>query len=180
MDDSNIQDLLKRDPRKAVAKILEKYGGALLGVIQRILGSKEAAEDALQDTCVKIWKNAATYDQKKGRLFTWLLNIARNTAIDKARTGKFQHHRKSQPLEDNVYDNISHSEEMKTVDVGLMDLVDNLEEKYRQVIDLIYLQGYTQKEVAESLDLPLGTVKTRARTGLRKLRKILKAYKETN
>lgn len=175
MDDSNIHDLLKSDPRRAVAKILEKYGGALFGVIYKITGSKETAEDVLQDTSVKIWKNADTYDKNKGQLFTWLLNIARNTAIDKVRTGKFQKEKKSQNIESTVSDNIKHSEEIQMLDVGLLGVVDKLDEKNKQVIDLIYLQGYTQNEVSEILNLPLGTVKTRARNGIRQLRKLLKS-----
>ncbi len=174
MDDSKIKELLQSDPRRAVAQILEKYGGALLGVIHRILGSQEAAEDTLQDASVKIWKNAASYDESKGRLFTWLLNIAKNTALDKARTNKFKYSRKSQSLDSTVYDNIRFSEEMKTMDVGLLTMVEKLDVKYREVIDLIYLQGYTQKEVADILNLPLGTIKTRARSGIRELRRLLK------
>ena len=174
MDDSKLSDLLKNNPRRAVAEILKKYGAALLGILLKMTGSKEEAEDLLQDTSVKIWKNAQQYDEKKGRLFTWLLNIARNTAIDKTRTQKYQKGKKSQPLDETVYNSIKLSEEMKVSDPGLEDQINNLDPKYRQIIDLIYLQGYSQKEVAEMLSIPLGTVKTRARAGLRQLRKLLK------
>ena len=174
MDDSKLSELLKNNPRRAVAEILKKYGAALLGILLKMTGSKEEAEDLLQDTSVKIWKNAQQYDEKKGRLFTWLLNIARNTAIDKTRTQKYQKGKKSQPLDDTVYNSIKLSEEMKMSDPGLENQINNLDPKYRQIIDLIYLQGYSQKEVAELLSIPLGTVKTRARAGLRQLRKLLK------
>ena len=174
MDDSKIKDQMRTDPRRAVESILEKYGGALFGVIKRIVGTSEAAEDVLQDASLKIWKNAGKYDESKGRLFTWLLSIARNTALDVVRTQKFNQQRKSQPLESSVYDNASYSEEMKVPDVGLLGVIDRLDPKYREIIDLLYLQGYTQKEIQEKLQIPLGTVKTRARAGLRQLRKILK------
>ncbi len=174
MDDSKIIELLFNNPRLAVAEILKKYGGALLGVLFKMTGSKEEAEDLLQDTSIKIWKNAKNYDDQKGRLFTWLLNIARNTAIDKIRTKKFQQNQKSQQLDSTVYDNVKFSEEMKMLDPGLEKIINQLDPKYRQIIDLLYLQGYSQKEAADQLNLPIGTVKTRARSGIRTLRKLLK------
>ena len=171
--DKNIKDLLGSNPKLAVAKILDKYGNALLTVIIKIVGTREVAEDVLQDTAIKVWKNADSFDQNKGRLFTWLLNIARNTAIDKVRTKKFQYHQKSQSLEDFVYNDIDFSEEMKIEDVGLRQVVEHLDEKYQKIIDLLYFQGYTQKEVMEELGIPLGTVKSRARAALSKLRILL-------
>ena len=173
-EDRNIKELLDSNPRLAIDKILDKYGGALLGVIMKIVGSREVAEDVLQDTAVKVWQNAEKYDESKGRLFTWLLNIARNTAIDKIRTKKFQQNQKSQSLEDSVYNNVTFSEEIKTKDAGLQKVINSLEEKYRKIIELLYFKGYTQKEVTEELGLPLGTVKSRSRIALRKLRELLK------
>ena len=177
MDDGKLKDLLNNNPRLAVAEILKKYGGAILGVLFKMTGSKEEAEDLLQDTSVKIWKNADKYDDSKGRLFTWILNIARNTAIDKTRTKKFQENKKSQQLDSTVYDNIRFSEEMKILDPGLENLINQLDPKYRQIIDLLYLQGYSQKEIATQLDIPLGTVKSRGRSGIKQLRKLMKKQK---
>jgi len=173
MDDSKIITLLQTHPRQAVAEILDKYGSALLGLIFKIVGSKEVAEEILQDTAIKAWKNADKYDASKGRLFTWLLNIARNTAIDKVRTQKFQRNRTSKPLDKAVSNDVAFSEEMQIKDVGLHQQINRLEEKYRQIIDLLYLQGYTQQEVTDTLDIPLGTVKSRVRIAIRELRKIL-------
>ena len=90
IDDSKIIALLQSDPRKAIGEILTKYGDTLYGCVLRITQSKEVAEDIMQVSSVKAWKNAANYDSSKGRLFTWLLNIYRNTAIDKVRTGKYK------------------------------------------------------------------------------------------
>lgn len=174
MDDSKLIDLLEKEPRKAVAKILEKYGSVLLGVIQKIVDTKEVAEDTLQETCVKIWKNASSYNPDKGRLFTWLINIARNTALDKVRTHKYQTQKQSKQVDEGIYNDIGLSEEMNIPDIGLRRVMERLDEKYRKIIELLYLQGYTQKEVSHTLDIPLGTVKTRARHGLRQLRELLK------
>lgn len=173
MDDSKIIALLKENPRQAVAEILTKYGNALLGLIFKIVGSKEVAEEILQDTVIKVWKNSDKYDASKGKLFTWLLNIARNTAIDKVRTQKFQRQRTSKQLDNTVNNDVAFSEEMQIKDIGLHQQINSLDEKYRQIIDLLYLQGYTQQEVTDTLDIPLGTVKSRVRIAIRELRKIL-------
>lgn len=177
MNDSNINDLMKNNPRLAVAEILKKYGGALLGIITKIVGSKTIAEDTLQEASVKIWEKADTYDPSKGKLFTWLFNIVKNAALDKVRTQKFKAQQQVQSLEQTVYNHIKYSEEQAIKDVGLYQVLDQLDEKYRIIIDMIYLQGYTQQQVSEALDLPLGTVKSRVKAGIKKLRKILKATK---
>lgn len=173
MNDSQIISLLQSEPREAVKHILSKYGDALLGIIVKIVGTREVGEEVLQDTCIKIWKNAEKYDQKKGKLFTWCLNIARNTAIDKIRTQKFQKNRTSKQLDESVNNNVTFSEEMQVKDVGLHQQINKLEEKYRIIIDLLYLKGYTQQEVTDELEIPLGTVKSRARIAIRELRKLL-------
>ncbi len=173
MDDSRIIQLLSTDAKTAVALILPKYGAALQGVIFKIVGTQELAEEVLQDTMVKVWKKGDNYDSTKGRLFTWLINIARNTAIDKTRSKKFQTNRKSKSLDADVYDNVAFSENMNPQDVGLQKVLTGLDEKYRLIIDLLYLQGYTQQEAAQELDIPLGTVKSRVRIALRELRKVL-------
>ena len=127
----------------------------------------------MQVASVKTWKNAASYDASKGRLFTWLLNIYRNTAIDKVRTGKYKRNQTSEPIDATVYDNVSYSEEMQIEDVGLRRTLNKLDPKYRAVIDLLYLQGYTQREATEELGIPLGTVKSRVKVGIRELRVLL-------
>jgi len=176
MDDSKIISLLQNQPRQAVAEILSKYGDALFGIIFRIVQSKEVAEEVLQDTCVKIWKYADKYDNNKGKIFTWCLNIARNTAIDKIRTQRFQRQKASKNIEDSVSNSVAFSEEMQVRDVGLHQQIDNLEEKYRIIIDLLYLQGYTQQEVTDKLEIPLGTVKSRSKIAIRELRKLLSNF----
>lgn len=173
MNDTKITQLLSTDSRAAVELILPQYGPALQGVIFKIVGSREVAEEVLQDTFIKVWKKADNYDASKGRLFTWLINIARNTAIDRLRSKKYKDTKKSDSLDDNVYDNVAFSEEMHPQDVGLQKVIGQLDEKYRLLIDLLYLQGYTQQEASKELDIPLGTVKSRSRIALRELRAIL-------
>ena len=172
-DDDFIIGLLETDPRAAVAHIIDKYGGALYTVIYKVVHSEEVAKDLFQDACVKFWKHAEKYDASKGRLFTWLLNICRNTALDKARTAKFKHQQTSTQLDVTVYDNVAHSEEMEIKEIGLERALTKLDPKYRTVIDLLYLQGYSQREAVEKLGIPLGTIKTRSQIAIKKLRIIL-------
>ena len=165
--------LLQKGDQRAIALILEKFGDALYGVIYRMVQSEAIAKDLMQDACVKIWKNGDKYDPNKGKLFTWLLRIARNTALDTIRTDKFKRQQTSESIEQTVFNSVAHSEEMQIADAGLQRVIRKLDEKYRQVIDLIYLQGYTQQEATKELDIPLGTVKSRVKIAIRELRKLL-------
>lgn len=135
------------------------------------------AQDILQEAFVKIWKHADHYDPSKGSLFTWMLNITRNLAIDKIRSAGYRNQEKIQALDENVYNNSKLIETLNPNTIGLHKLVDQLEDKYRMVIDLIYFGGFTQQEVQEKLGIPLGTVKSRIRIALRELRKVFEEQK---
>ncbi|MCB0535642.1 MAG: sigma-70 family RNA polymerase sigma factor, partial [Saprospiraceae bacterium] len=166
MSEEELVALLHNNKRVAIQPLLDKYGDALYGVVLNIVHAQELAEDVMQETFVKVWKNADSYNAEKGRLFTWLVNIARYTAIDKIRTVKFKENQKTISLDRTVYENEQLSEEMEVQDVGLRAVINSLEEKYRSLIDLLYLQGFTQTEAAEALNIPLGTVKTRSITAI--------------
>ena len=172
--DAGIILQLKNGNQQAMATVLDKYGDALYGAIYQIVRSEDIAKDLMQDACIKIWNNIKSYDEQKGRLFTWLLRVCRNTAIDKARTSKFKAVARAQTIEDTVSNSLVHSEEMTIQDSGLQQVISRLDEKYQQVINLIYLQGYTQQEAAKALDIPLGTVKSRVKISIRELRSLLK------
>ena len=170
--EQNIIDLLKRKDKQAIALLYDRFGASLYGVVLRIVGSKPLAEDVIQDTFIKVWKKSEQYNPDKGSLFTWLLNIARNTAIDKVRSSHYKHQKQFQPFEHSISESNAHSLTINTDQIGLRKVVDDLDEKYRVVIDLVYFKGYTQKEVEEELQIPIGTVKTRVKIGLRELRKV--------
>ena len=161
---------LKQQDRAVIGELYDAYGSALFGVVLRIVQSRELAEQVLQDTFVKVWRNAASYDVSKGRLFTWLLNIARNTAIDATRTSHFQHYRKTDSIENLVHR--PGSDTLNPDHLGVKEVVGRLDEKYKSLIDLVYFKGYTQEEVAEETGIPLGTVKTRLRYAIGELRKM--------
>ncbi len=150
--------------------LMHHYGDSLTGVVSRILQREDLVEDALQDGFVKIWKNMDNYNPDISSLFTWMLTLVRNSAIDILR--KDRKH-KNQSIESGVYDSMKYSEEMNLVDSGLLQKLNQLDPKYKQLLDLVYFKGYTQQELSEELQLPLGTIKTRISTGLKMLRKIL-------
>ena len=173
ISDKSITDLLARDGRKALGLILEKYGDALYGVAWKVIPIREEAEDIIQEACIKIWQNGDKYDPGRGRLFTWLLNIVRNTAIDKIRTKKFQARKNSGSLDEPVTNSISFSEEMTMADPGLQKILQDLPEDQLRVIDFLYFKGYSQREAAKELDLSLSMIKSKGKSALRKLRKVL-------
>ena len=115
-----------------------------------------------------------SYQPAKGRLFTWMINIARNLAIDKIRSKEIKQQQKTDKVEDNVH-TIDHArfDTMAVDGIGIREVLKNLNEDYQFVINLLYFKGYTQAEVAKEFDIPLGTVKTRTRAALLELRKIL-------
>ena len=166
--------MLKRKERTALAYLYDHYSTSLYGVVHRIVQNDKAAEEVLQDTFIKIWNNIESYDAQKGRLFTWMLNIARNLAIDKTRSKEFSHISKTDSIDTSVP--IVSSEmyvEQQIRDHGLIDLLKHLSPEQQMIVHLIYFKGYTHSEVAKEFDIPLGTVKTRLRAALIKLRKIL-------
>lgn len=166
--------LLQKRDQKGIEFLYDNYSAALYGIICRIVNSTDVAEDLLQKTFIKIWEKIEYYDSSKGRLFTWMLNIARNNAIDYTRSKEFKKNKKVQSLDYTVYNHSSKREIQKIDTIGLTSLVDKLEPKYKELIDLVYFKGYTQQEVSDELKIPLGTVKTRIRKGLSKLRTIFK------
>jgi RNA polymerase sigma-70 factor (ECF subfamily) len=166
---------LQRKEKPALEYLYDHYAGALLGVISRIIKREELAEEILQDVFLKIWDRIDTYDSSKGKLFTWMLNIARNQAIDKTRSKEFSKGKKTDDIE-NLVSKVDKSDytESKVEGIGLQEVLKQLPEEQRFVIDHHYLKGYTQAEMAEEFNLPLGTVKTRMRLAMKELRNLLK------
>jgi RNA polymerase sigma-70 factor (ECF subfamily) len=161
----------------AFAELYDKYSAAIYSIICKIITNTNIAEELLQDVFVKVWKNIDKYDPSKGSLFTWMLQISRNTCIDYLRTSE---HKKQLSTSAQVigHEAIASSNEIhyKTENRELRGLALKLEHKYRQVIDLVYFWGYSQEEVSQLLDIPLGTVKTRSRTGLQQLRDLYRQH----
>jgi len=165
--------LISRDGQ-SLALLYERYSAALFGIIRGMISDEELGKEVLQDAFVKIWQNADKYDATKGRLFTWMVQVTRRLAIDSIRSKQFKTDRKTDMLPDSVSNASSLSEETNLKDIGLRRIVNQLDEQHKSIITLLYFQDYTQKEVSQELDIPLGTVKTRTRKAMERLRGILR------
>jgi len=171
--EKKITSLLVEGNREAVNLIYQNYGNALYGIIFRIVKSKEVAEEVLQDVMIKVWQKGKTYNRTKGRLFTWLSNIARNTSIDIIRSARHSREQKTTSIDNSVYEGVGGIEEMQIKDSGLEKVINSLEEKHRLLIYMTYFQGYSQREIEKELNLPLGTIKSRLRRAINELREKL-------
>ncbi|GAB4039934.1 RNA polymerase sigma factor [Spirosoma gilvum] len=152
----------------AFTTLYDAYSPALFGVLLRMVKDQQQAEDLLQDAFIKIWTNIQRYDPKQARLFTWLLTVTRNVALDTIRSRKLQATLETYMYEGRTDDMASTSETMPHQSVLTV-----LSPKYSQILELTY-QGYTKEEIATTFNLPLGTVKTRFRTAIQLLKGIFR------
>ncbi len=160
--------------QQAFAYLYDNYAAALNGVIFRMTEDSTLAEDILQEAFVKIWNNFASYDPSKGRLFTWMLNLTKNLTIDTLRSKGYKKQAKISGDENAVsmvQDSTTGVDKFDTV--GLRRQLSALKPEQRTIIEMAYFAGYTQDEISKTLDIPLGTVKTRMRTAILELRKHL-------
>jgi len=163
---------LRQREKIAAEALYDMYSSSLFGVIIRIVQNNELAEDILQETFVKIWNSFPSYSADKGRLFTWMVNIARNLSIDKIRSKDYKNQTKNHELELNVTSiDASRNTTYKPELLGVKDLVEKLKPEQKIILDLVYFKGYTHLEAADELSIPLGTIKTRLRMAIIQLRK---------
>lgn len=164
--------LLQQREEQAFSYLYDNYSGALLGVICGIISDRELAHDVLQNVFINIWRKIESYDPAKGRLFTWMLNIARNASIDEIRSRGYRDTQRNQPIAEDA--ELPGAVTIPVVDdVGLKKVLRNLKDEWRTLIELSYFQGFTHEEIAKMQGLPLGTVKTRIRTALIQLRTMI-------
>jgi len=166
---------LKERDNQAFGFLYDNYSGALYSIIKQIItDNDELASDVLQEVFINIWRKIESYDQSKGRLFTWMLNIARNASIDTLRSKSYQNSQKNQELPDNVYKGVANQTTQMNVDnIGLKKVLEKLKPEHRVLVELAYFKGFTHEEIAEKMTIPLGTVKTRIRNALIQLREYL-------
>lgn len=168
-----IINLLQSGDSKGVSMLYKHYSSSIYGIIYRMVNNEDVAKEVMQDVFVKAWKYAKKYDPNKGRLYTWLAQIARTSSLTTIKSGNFQRDQKTDSLDPLVYDHRDLSEESNIKDTGLEKVITKLDDKHKLLIDYIYYRGYSQREAAKALSLPLGTVKTRIRTAILELRKVL-------
>lgn len=165
-----IVSLLEKGDKKAISLLYDNYADALFGVISKVISDPELAQDVLQESFIKVWKKAKTYDSSKAKLFTWLYRIAYNTAIDKVRSTSKKTKKEIQIEDSNVYKLTSSNLNQDVIDIKKH--LSTLEEKYQIVIQALFFEGMTQQEASDELEIPLGTIKSRLKIGLRELKKI--------
>jgi RNA polymerase sigma-70 factor (ECF subfamily) len=168
-----ISQFQKKD-EKAFEQLYNMYSDSMHGVIYNIVRDNDLAEEVMQDVFIKVWNNAGSYNASKGRFFTWILNISRNAAIDKTRSKAFKNSGKNLDAQFFV-DILETSDNLgeQTDAIGIKKFVEKLAKKCTEVIELLYFKGYTQKEASETLDMPIGTIKTRNRNCIKELRQMV-------
>ena len=181
MSDIELLHAVAQGDEAALARLYDAYRVILFGLLVRILNSREEAEDILQDVFIQVWRRAKDFDETRGRPFTWLVTLARSRAIDRLRmlgarqrlvTGAAQE--QTEVVSDALSDTLR-TAQRETIQRALAKLPD----EQRSALMLAYFDGLTQSEIASKLNTPLGTVKTRMRTGMQKLRALLEPQLET-
>lgn len=166
---------LKQKDKAAFASLYDNYSGALFGIILKIVRTDPPAEDVLQESFLKIWNKIDSYSQDKGSIFTWMLNVSRNTGIDTIRSEAYKKSATTYDISVNTRAiEANFNTHLKTEHVGIKEIVDKLKPEHKELIDLLYFGGLTQAEVAEQLNMPLGTVKTKVKQAMTHLREIFK------
>lgn len=150
--------------------LYNNYSSALLGVIKKVVSDNDLAQDVLQESFIKVWKNAKSYNPEKAKLFTWLYRIAYNSAIDKVRSTNNKSQKEIQIEDSNVYKLTTNCLNQDTLDIKKH--LSSLDLKYQIVINALFFEGMTQQEASDELEIPLGTIKSRLKIGLRELKKI--------
>lgn len=173
---TTLVDQIRNGDKQALARLYDAYSGMVYGVVLKMVKAEELAQEIVQDVFLKVWKNIGTYDESKARISTWIMNIARNRAIDELRSKSFRNQQENQSLDIYVDEGEpgGGGNELKTDSIGLKSVVDRLRPEQTQLIELLYFGGYTHEEAAKELNIPLGTVKTRIRSSIIELRKLLK------
>jgi RNA polymerase sigma-70 factor (ECF subfamily) len=182
ISDVELLHAIARGDEAALARLYDAYRVILFGLLVRILNSREEAEDILQDVFIQVWRRAKDFDERRGRPFTWLVTLARSRAIDRLRMldarqrltiGAAQEHEHNESVSDALTDTVN-SEQKAIVRRALA----TLPEEQRDALLLAYFEGLTQSEIASRIGAPLGTVKTRMRSGMIKLRALLESKLE--
>lgn len=174
MTQEELLPLIYKKDDKAFTLLYDMYAKSLFGIIATLLKNPEDAQDALQEAFIKIWKNIDTYDENKGRLYSWMVTITRNCALDKLRSKGFSTSLKNISADNFVHLLDDHTRMNGKIDtIGVQEFVKKLKPRCIKLIDLLFFKGFTQQEASDELEIPLGTVKTQNKNCISELRNLL-------
>lgn len=162
---------------EALSELYNRYASLLLCLARKVVGSTQDAEEVLQEVFLQVWRRADTYDSRRSSVPTWLFVITRRRAIDRLRRERtasrtleaVTQERPRAAVDPEAEDSILHQQRRRRIRQALA----GIPSKQRQVLELAYFQGLSQSQIAERVGIPIGTVKTRALLGMRKLRTVL-------
>jgi len=184
-EDRRIMERMQSGDKSAVSDLYQRYNKVLFGLILTVVKNREEAEDVLQDVFVQAWEKASQFDSTRGNVYSFLVTMARNKAIDRIRSRRYRKEKQEdQIINDFTLDpedgdfNPEENAELNDRAVRVRRALKNLDEKEREVLYVAYFQGLSQSEIAEQMDIPLGTVKYRMRQGMIKLRDSLSLLAE--
>ncbi|MBT8233886.1 MAG: RNA polymerase sigma factor [Saprospiraceae bacterium] len=169
--DQQIHDKILRRDQGGLQLLYDNYLNSLYGFAFKVLRNHDHSEDAIQKSFLKIWDNIGQFNAQKSTLFTWMSRIVRNTAIDISRLKSFHVENTSDTLDPLVHKVGTSQINEDSIDVK--NLLEHLDDKYAIVIDYLYMRGYSQQQLSDELDIPLGTIKTRVKKGIAILRNTL-------
>lgn len=179
-EEAELMKRIKAKDEQALAELYDLYNHLLYGMIISIVKKREEAEDVLQEVFIKVWEKASTFNDDRGNVYSWLVTLTRNKAIDRIRSKDYKTQKKATQdvdapeffLEGNKFDPLEttiFSDRSELVKKALGEIP----ESQSEVLKIAYYRGLTQREISDQLDIPLGTVKTRMREGMIKLKDIL-------
>tara|TARA_Y100001936_G_C16085753_1_gene681613 strand:+ start:1384 stop:1968 length:585 start_codon:yes stop_codon:yes gene_type:complete len=180
LEDLELLAKIGEQDREALATLYDRYGRRVFALAVRMLKDPIGSEEVTQDVFMSLWRRGASYTSKKGKFTTWLFSIAHNRTIDELRKRRRDRSRENDDIDDHL--NIQ-SGDISPADTAIAQseyaqiraAMDELPEEQKNVIELSYFKGLTQTEIASKTGQPLGTVKTRMRLALKKLRSALSA-----
>jgi RNA polymerase sigma-70 factor (ECF subfamily) len=181
-DDALVARVQRRDA-EALALLYDRHAGRLMGLAQRILGDTGEAEEVLQEVFLHVWKAASTFDPSRGPVLAWLLVATRSRSIDRLRSRRPGKRGATVGLEEAPEtasrEDVEADAAGREWEAHCRAAIGELPDDQRRALELAYFEGLTHQEIAERTSTPLGTVKTRVRLGLMKLRERIRPYRKS-
>ena len=176
MDDGELMAAIARGDESAFGELYDRMGRMVYGVVRRVIRDPSQSDEVTQEVFLEVWRTATRFESERGSVKTWVLTMAHRRAIDRVRseqasrdrTERVGHRERMRP-----FDSVSEDVEIRFEHQQVRTALDHLTDLQREAVELAFYGGYTYREVAELLDAPLGTIKTRMRDGLIRLRDVM-------